>query len=97
MKSALVKLLLIVWVLTTLAACQERKNEQPIVVHVFRDRNGPAASWLSEQIGNFQKDKIRTSGGKPIVIATAEPKEYYKTLSDLGGSLKQDIVNLDPQ
>jgi hypothetical protein len=94
MKIAVANLCTIICVLAALAYCQEQNN-QPVVIHVYRDRKGPASHWLFRQIGEFQKAETRTASGKPIVVATAEPRDYRKTLADVGKDLKPDLVILN--
>jgi hypothetical protein len=92
MKMALVGL---VCLFLGLAACHRKGSGQPVVVHVYRNPSGPVEPWLSRRIRDFEQSTPDIDGGRPILIATAEPRNYSAMLPQVGTSLKPEIVILD--
>ena len=81
--------------IATSTACRPLDKNQPVVVHVYRDRDGVIEPWLSEKMQAFQRSGIRTASGRQIVLATAEPNNYLASLADVGFSLKPELVVLN--
>jgi hypothetical protein len=76
-----------------LCACSEKRAPEPIVVHVFRD---PAAVEIDSALLALGAKQLRTSHGRPIIIATLEPKSYADGLEMiLGRQAHPDLVILN--
>jgi hypothetical protein len=80
-----------------LATCQvipigcHRAEEQPIVVHVFRD---PTASQVNSALVGLGQMDLRISG-RPILIATVEPTSYSAGLTDIGRQTHPEVIIFD--
>jgi hypothetical protein len=73
-------------------ACFKRSTPEPIVVHVFRDTTASEIDLALRSAGEMQ---LRTSKGKPILIATMEQTSYPQGLTVLGHAAHPEIIFLD--
>lgn len=69
--------------------CSVKNEPDPIVVSVFRD---PDAAELEKAILAVGFRQLRTSHGRPIVIATYEPKSYADDLMMLGRRYHPQLI-----
>jgi hypothetical protein len=76
-------------------SCRRHEMNSPVVVHIYRDRNGSIEPWLWQEIREFQEAGVRTASGRAIILATYEPADYLKTLGEVGIALKPDLVVLN--
>lgn len=76
----------IVWC-ASLVACSGNTDE-PVVVHVFRDRDVIAIDSALLQAGAKQL----TVAGRPILIATLEHKSYADGLAVLGQRTRPQVI-----
>src|SRR5882757_3012750 len=72
--------------------CFKRGDPTPIVVHVFRDTMATEIELALRSAGEMQ---LKTSTGKPILIATMEPTSYREGLTLLEHEAHPEIVLLD--
>lgn len=70
-------------------ACSNKRAAEPIVVHVFRD---PKAVGIDLALHAIGQDQLKTSLGKPILIATMEPNSYEEGLTLLGHQTHPELV-----
>jgi hypothetical protein len=70
-------------------ACSVKNEPEPIVVGVFRN---PDAAELEKAILAVGYRQLRTSHGRPIVIATYEPKSYADELTMLGRRYHPELI-----
>lgn len=83
-------LLLLSW------GCKKPTNQQPVVVHVFRDLYSPYAHELDHRILEFQATNPRLPSGAPIVIQTLSEFDYKTALkSDFDKNVKVEAVILN--
>ena len=75
-----------------LSACSEKGTPEPVVVHVFRDR---AAGEINSALLALGAKQLRTSDGRPIMIATTEVKNYADGLEILGRQDHPDLIILN--
>ena len=73
-----------------LLACHHQQT--PVVVHVFRDRDGAVGKNINAAILAIGLQHLTTSDGSPIVIATYELPSYKDALPTLGTKLRPDVV-----
>jgi hypothetical protein len=74
-----------------LSACSEKGTPEPVVVHVFRDR---AAAEINSALLALGAKQLRTSDGRPIMIATTEVN-YADGLEILGRQDHPDLIILN--
>jgi len=67
----------------------------PVVVHVFRDRDGAIGKNIDTAIRAIGLQQLTTSDGSPIVVATFEFKSYREGLATIGTKQQPDIVIFD--
>lgn len=79
----------------TSIGCGASEQRMVVVVHVFRDPNGPVEPWLSKVLQQFETEARTASGQKRIVVATAEPTRYAEALRDLGDGLRPALIILN--
>ncbi|MDR3713961.1 MAG: hypothetical protein P4L51_14155 [Puia sp.] len=70
-------------------ACSNKSATEPIVVHVFRDPKAIGIDSALHAVGQMQ---LKTSRGKPILIATMEPNSYEEGLTLLGHQAHPELV-----
>jgi hypothetical protein len=75
-----------------LSACSEKGRLEPVVVHVFRDG---AAGEINSALLALGAKQLRTSDGRPIMIATTEVKNYADGLEILGRQDHPDLIILN--
>jgi hypothetical protein len=66
-----------------------------VVVHVFRDRDGAIGKNIDTAIRAIGSQKVTTSDGAPVVVATFEFKSYREGLATIGVGQQPDIVIVD--
>lgn len=93
MNSRAICILALVAVLS--CGCQRQRAGAPIVVHVFRDRSGPCAESADAVLRRLGTRQWATPKGRPITIATYEPKNYEEGLQNLGDQLHPEILILN--
>jgi len=71
------------------------RTTTPMVVHVFRDRNGAIGKSIDAAIRSIGLQNPRTSSGAPIVIATFEFNNYQEGLATIGVRQQPDLVIVD--
>jgi hypothetical protein len=76
-------------------ACSRKQTDLYIIVHIFRNRSGPAAKQLNAAILALGAQNLKGSAGRPIIIATMELTSDPTTLSRIGHELRPEIVILD--
>jgi hypothetical protein len=76
--------------LIALSGCHRARA--PVVVHVFRDRDGAIGKNIDTAIRTISLQKPTTSDGSPIVVATFEFKSYREGLATIGRSQQPDVV-----
>jgi hypothetical protein len=74
-----------------LSACSEKGTTEPVIVHVFRDR---AAGEINSALLALGAKQLRTSDGRPIMIATTEVN-YADGLEILGRQDHPDLIILN--
>jgi hypothetical protein len=82
--------------LIPITGCQEAQRQDQLLVHVFRDPDGPLEPWLSKALAEFQASDNAVFENKRIVIGTLETKNYFKSIPDLGKGLRPHLVILNP-
>lgn len=75
-----------------LSACH--REHAPIVVHVFRDRDGAIGKNIDAAIRAVGLQRLMASDGSPIMIATLEFKNYRDGLATIDAQ-QPDIVIFD--
>jgi hypothetical protein len=75
-----------------LSACSEKSAPEPVVVHLFRDR---AAGEINSALLALGAKQLRSSDGRPIMIATTEVKNYADGLEILGRQDHPDLIILN--
>ena len=75
-----------------LSACH--REQAPVVVHVFRDREGAIGKNIDSAIRAVGLHQIMTADGSPIMIATLEFRNYRDGLAAIRAQ-QPDIVILD--
>ena len=78
-----------------LMGCRNSSQNKFITVEVFRDPKGPIEPWLTKALMEFQVSGNNTLNDRRILIATDEPAHYAKTLQDVGGGLRPDLIILN--
>jgi hypothetical protein len=68
--------------------CKKPANQQPVVVHVFRDLDSPYAHELDHRILEFQATNPRLPSGAPIVVQTISTVDYKVALK---GNFDRDV------
>jgi hypothetical protein len=81
-------LLFLILLSLILSACSEKGTAEPVVVHVFRDS---AAEEINSALLALGAKQLRTSDGRPIMIATTELK-YADGLEILGRHDHPDLI-----
>jgi len=76
-------------ILVLFGGCSVKNEPEPIVVSLFRD---PDAAELEKAILAVGLRQLRTSHGRPIVIATYEPKSYADDLTMLGHRYHPQLI-----
>lgn len=76
-------------------ACTRHKSDSYIVVHVFRNRKGPAAKRLDLAILAIGRENLKTPEGNPILVATMELTSDADILARLGKNLRPEVLILD--
>jgi hypothetical protein len=83
-------LLLLSW------GCKKPTNQQPVVVHLFRDLYSPYAHELDHRILEFQATNPRLPSGAPIVIQTLSEYDYKTALKgDFDKNIRVEAVILN--
>lgn len=72
-----------------LSSCSAERAPEPVVVHVFRD---PAATEIQSALLALGARRLKTPLGRPVIIATYEPKSYARGLETLGHREHPDLV-----
>jgi hypothetical protein len=86
---------LILGSLMLLPGCSSHHQGPPVVVRIFRDRNGPAAKRLDATILSIGAQNLKVANGQPIIIATMELTSDSATLTRLGKDVRPEIIILD--
>lgn len=86
------RLTLLITLPLLLSACH---RTAPVVVHIFRDRDGAIGKNIDTAIRTIGLQKVTTSDGTPVVVATFEFKNYRDGLATVGVSQQPDIVIVD--
>jgi hypothetical protein len=73
-------------------ACSKTGNQEPVVVHVFRD---PSAHETEVAIREISQSRLVTPHNRPILIATQESKSYREGLTMLGKAAHPDLIILN--
>jgi len=84
------KRLALLMALSMMVAC--RREATPVVVHVFRDRNGAIGQSLDTSIQKVSRQSLTMPDGTPVVIATLEFKNYDDSLAAIGTKHHPDLV-----
>ena len=92
MKSFTPKFSIVFTLLVSLSGCH--RDHTPVVVHVFRDRQGDIGKNIGTAIRAIASRPL-TMSGKPIVIASTEFKDYRAALATLGATRHPDIIILN--
>jgi hypothetical protein len=61
-------------------ACKKPQNQQPVVVHLFRDLYSPYAHEIDHRILEFQSTNPRLPSGAAIVVKTYDDMDYQTAL-----------------
>jgi len=71
-------------------------QQQPVVVHLFRDLYSPYAHELDHRILEFQSSDPRLPSGAPIVVKTYDDMEYKNAIrSQFDKDLRVEVVILN--
>ena len=80
--------LAVVFCLLLALGCKKPRNQEIVVVHLFRDLNSPYAYQLDHRILEFQSTNPRLPGGEAIVVQTFDGLEYKTALH---GNFERDV------
>jgi len=70
-------------------SCSAQRAPEPAVVRVFRD---PTAAEVQSALLTLGARRLKTSLGRPIIIATYEPESYARGLETLGRREHPDLI-----
>jgi hypothetical protein len=71
------------------SGCSHRREPEPIVIHILRDR---AATEIETALLAVGAKQLKSSSGQPVMIATIEPKSYAEGLESLGHLYHPELV-----
>ena len=72
------------------------RTKQPVVVHVYRDRESSTGQELERRFYELSAEKLRLSSGREIVVATVEASDYKQMLRNrIGNELLPELIVLN--